>query len=264
MSCMRVLKYKCQLTEYKCQLTEPWRHSMLSSSSANHDCTCVQGVTIPYTPLSATVPVRLGVVSLKLCEMSNGNDCTDLLPKEYTRARLAVATLGQNRSDRGVSEAALQATNRWQARGVNLLHEKAGYGRDDCKCFAIKSSGVVSPRPHQPSPDSPETLSTPPPPPPPPPPPNPPPPPPPQTLFPPAPLHSCLHMQSLEQPSHLDVHFFCDSGELIPVLQGQGSAELHLLHLPIGRLVSLHSCGPVGPELGQSSSLPTDTAPLKI
>ena len=73
-------------------------------------------------------------------------------------------------------------------------------------------------------------------------------------------LKTATFMQSLkQQQSHLDVHFFSHSVELVPMLEGQHTANLHLLHLCIGGLVGLDRCGPVSPELRQSSSLPSNT-----
>lgn len=70
------------------------------------------------------------------------------------------------------------------------------------------------------------------------------------------------YMHGWKQQAHLDMHFFSHAGEFKPVLQGQHTAELHLLYLAISCLVGLHSCGPIRPKLGQGSSLSikTDTA----
>lgn len=66
-------------------------------------------------------------------------------------------------------------------------------------------------------------------------------------------------MKTAVQGLHLDVHLLSDLGALIPVLQGQGTTQLHLLNLPIGRLIGFHSSGPVSSELRQGRSLPTYT-----
>ena len=54
---------------------------------------------------------------------------------------------------------------------------------------------------------------------------------------------------------HLDMYLFSDSCQLIPMLQRQHTANLHLLHLIIGCLVGLDSCRPVSPELSQGCCL---------